>query len=160
MFVLGFNYGPSVNKRLKLTHASEESSRWQLIAVFLPGKFHGQMSLKGSSLQGHKEAETRGRTEERVAEGQERPPLFSFLLSPHTSSCSFDFTSKPLAILLILWSTYIQIPTTLGTGNSARCYVAACTRGAFGCIYTVGWVPLLSTWKYQIIVNQLYSNTK
>ena len=31
---------------------------WQPIPVFLPGEFHGQRSLVGYSLRGHKESDT------------------------------------------------------------------------------------------------------
>ena len=33
------------------------SKKWQAIPVFLPGKFHGQRSLAGSSPKGHKESD-------------------------------------------------------------------------------------------------------
>ena len=45
------------------------------------------------------------------------------------------------------------------TGNSAQCYVAAWMGGEFGgewIQYMYGCVPLLFTWNYQKIVNQLY----
>ena len=32
--------------------------------------------------------------------------------------------------------------------------------GENGYLYVYGWVPLLSTWNYHSIVNQLYSNIK
>ena len=34
------------------------SRAWQPIPIFLPGEFHGQRSLVGSSPQGHKESDT------------------------------------------------------------------------------------------------------
>jgi len=34
------------------------SRKWQPTPVFLPGKFHGQRSLVGYSLCGHKESDT------------------------------------------------------------------------------------------------------
>ena len=36
------------------------SRKWQLTPVFLPGKFHGQRSLAGSSPWGHKESDRLG----------------------------------------------------------------------------------------------------
>ena len=35
-----------------------EKKKWQPILVFLPGESHGQRSLAGSSLWGHKESDT------------------------------------------------------------------------------------------------------
>ena len=49
------------------------------------------------------------------------------------------------------------------TRSSAQCYMAAWMQrslGENGYMYMHGWVPLLSTWNYHNIVNQLYSNTK
>ena len=49
------------------------------------------------------------------------------------------------------------------TWNSALCYVVAWMGGSFGengCMYMDGWVPLLPTWNYHNIVNQIYPNTK
>ena len=48
------------------------------------------------------------------------------------------------------------------TGKSAKCYVAVWMGGeqedGYMCIYD--WIPLLSTWNYHSICNQLYSNMK
>ena len=50
------------------------------------------------------------------------------------------------------------------TWNSDQRYVVAWMRGEFGeewiHIYMYGWVPLLFTWNYYNIVNQLYSNIR
>ena len=48
-------------------------------------------------------------------------------------------------------------------GNSAQCYVVAGMGGELGengYMYMYGWVPLLFTWNYHNIANQLYPNTK
>ena len=37
------------------------SRKWQLTSIFLPGKFHGQRSLAGYHLWGHKEVDRTGR---------------------------------------------------------------------------------------------------
>ena len=56
------------------------SRKWQLIPIFLPGKFHGQRSLVGHSLWGHKDMDI---TEHKYTF------FFKFLL---TSICIFYIT--------------------------------------------------------------------
>ena len=49
------------------------------------------------------------------------------------------------------------------TGNSAQCHVAAGMGTEFGDngdMDMYGWVPLVLTWNYHTIANQLYPNTK
>ena len=40
------------------TYTNPQRRKWQPIPVFLPGKSHGQRSLKGYSPWGHKESDT------------------------------------------------------------------------------------------------------
>ena len=49
------------------------------------------------------------------------------------------------------------------TENSAQCYVDAWMGESLeenGYVHMYDWVPLLSTWNYHNIVNQLYSSAK
>ena len=65
--------------------------------------------------------------------------------------------------MLLLYLKWITNNVLLySTGNSAQCWVAAWKGGVLRendtCMW--GWVPLLYTWNFHNIVNQLYSITK
>ena len=60
------------------------------------------------------------------------------------------------------WLLYLKWITNrvllYSTEDSAQCYVAAGWEGSLGengYMHMYGWVPLLSTWKYHIIVNHI-----
>ena len=52
------------------------SKKWQPTPVFLPGKFHGQRSLAGCSLWGHKESDTTERLCVYITMSQSFPPVY------------------------------------------------------------------------------------
>ena len=64
-----------------------------------------------------------------------------------------EFGMNIYTLLYFKWITKRDL--LYNTGNSVQCYMVA-WMGENGCMYTCGWVPLVSSWKYQNIVNWLY----
>ena len=62
-------------------------------------------------------------------------------------------------LLYLKWITNKDL--LYSKGNSAQCYVLPGWEGSLGesgYMYMYGRAPLLSTWNYQNIVNQVYAN--
>ena len=86
----------------------------------------------------------------------------SIVPATYNQEVTFFFKKTRYMYTLLYLKWVINKDLLYSTGNSAPCYVAAWMGEEFGgqWIHKYGWVPLLCTWNYHNIVNQLYSNTK
>jgi len=96
------------------------------------------------------------------------PCLFQgIFLTQRLNPCLLQYIPQEYSMLATLPHQRVTIPflkNEYNSGNSAQCYVAAWMGGHFGGewirVYVYGWVPLLSAWNYDSIVNWLYSNMR
>ena len=68
-----------------------------------------------------------------------------------------EFGIDMYMLLYLKWVTNKDL--LYSTGTSTQCYVTAWMEGSLGkngYMYICGWVPLLSTWNYHNIANQLW----
>ena len=79
--------------------------KWQPTLVFLPGKFHGQRSLRGYSPWGHKESDTtKHRTAQQPAKTMTAPITYGVSRTPARPSSKLPTLMRGNAFLLSGWN--------------------------------------------------------
>ena len=72
-----------------------------------------------------------------------------------------DFGKVMYTLLYLKWTTNKDLLNS--TWNSVQCFVPGWTGWGFGenkYVYMYSWVPVLLTWNFHNVVDQLYPNTK
>ena len=108
----GFPGGSVINNLPATTGDARDSGSipglgrsWQPAPVFLPGKFHGQRSLRGYSPWGHKESDTtKHRTAQQPAKTMTAPITYGVSRTPARPSSKLPTLMRGNAFLLSGWN--------------------------------------------------------